>query len=856
MRAAWRIAIDWLAGKPLRTTLLTTAVALASSLIVAVSSGVASVNAAFRLRAEGAVGSADLRLERVGAAPFGHAALTMAQSWPEVVAAAPRTERALPLRNPRTGDTEVAAGRGVDPALEQQLHDPPLLQGRWLEGPDEIVLDASLARRLRASVGDELLVERFGPPTQLRVAGIAMPSPLGEPLRPPAYLDMDTLSRAFDEPPQSRQFVQIDLALQRGVDPIAFAQRMQERLPAGLLLRPTARILANVDRNLRANQLGLLIVSIMAFLAASFIILTGLTTSVGERLRELGMLRCLGASRAQLLLSQLLVGAAIGAMGGAAGTPAGLALAWVASLLYREQLTAGLRISPLGVALGLGGAATAGLLAAVAPAVIAARVPPLRALASRARPPSRSGLALTAALGLALVLAQLALARLPDDPQLVYWLWALVGAPAMFTGYFLLGVPTALLTTALASAPLSRLLRIPRGLLRAGALQTPYRHGFTAGSLLLGLAIMVSVWTDGQALLRDWIGAIRFPDAFVHALRGMSEEDRAKVDALPFVEGTSAVTLLGVRTTAFGVRALRDVGTTFVAFEPEPFFRMTTLRFVEGDQRSALAALREGGAVLVAREFQIARGLHVGDTITLFYDDRPYTFTIAGVVESPGLDIASRYFEIGQERQRLALHAVFGSQEDLHRLFGVRVVHLLQIDLADDVQDSEAIARIRQALGGTLLAAGSGREIKERIRDIGARALGVLSAVAVAAIVIASLGAGSVIAAGVRSRSAQLGVLRTVGAEASLLRRAILAEALLLALAACLLGTAMGVQASLMSNQLNRMLAGLSLRLIVPVGPVAAGWAVVVAAALLAAAGPAVAASRKAPRALLQEQGS
>ncbi len=856
MPAAWRIAIDWLAGKPLRTALLATAVALASSLIVAVSSGVASVNAAFRLRAEGAVGAADLRLERVGAAPFGHEALEMVQSWPEVAVAAPRTERALPLRNPRTNDVEVAVGRGVDPILEQQLHDLPLLTGRWLSAADEIVLDEALARRLHAAVGDTLDVQRLGQPLQLRVVGVTMPSPLGEPLRPPAYVSMDTLSLIANESPANRQFVQIDMALRQGVDPIAFARRMQERLPKGLLLRPTARILANVHKNLRANQLGLLIVSVMAFLATAFIILTGLTTSVSERLRELGVLRCVGAARGQILLSQLLVGLIIGGLGAITGTPAGIGLAYVASRVYREQLSAGLHLSALGVTLGLGGAIASGLLAAAAPAVAASRVSPLTALTNRARPPSRTGLALTATLGLLLILAQLAAATLPRDPQVVYWLWVLLGAPAMFTGYFLLGVPAALLIATFIAPLLATALRIPLGLLRSGAQQTPYRHGFTAGSLMLGLAIMVNVWTDGQALLRDWIGAIQFPDAFVHALRGMSVEDRAKVDALPFVEATSAVTLLGVRTTAFGVRALRDVGTTFVAFEPESFFRMTKLRFVEGDESSALAALRHGGAVLVAREFQVARNVHVGDTITLFHNDKPYTFTIAGVVESPGLDIASRYFEIGQERQRLALHAVFGTQDDLRRLFGVRVVHLLQIDLADDVDDQTAIRRIRQTLGGTLLAAGSGREIKQRIRDIGARALRVLSAVAVVAIVIASLGVGSVIAAGVRSRSAQLGVLRAVGADAALLRRAILAETLTIALTACMLGTAMGVQASMMSNRLNRSLAGLSLRLIVPAAPVAVGWLIVVAAALLAAAGPALAASRKAPRALLSEHGS
>lgn len=856
MEAAWRIAIDWLAGRPARTALLTAAVLLASGLIVAVACGIASVNAAFEVRATRAIGAADLRIERVGGDDFPRSVIDAVQAWPEVRVAAPRSEHALPLRNPRAGRSEVAIGRGVDPQLEARLHIPALLRGRFVQADDEIVPDAGLAAKLAVNVGDTLDVERFGPPIRLRVVGVAAASPLGEPIRAPAYVTIKTLGEVAREPAGQASLVRIDISLREGFDANQVASARERDLPEGFVLRPTERILGNVQRNISANRVGFVVVSVMAFLAAAFIILTGLTTGVTERERELGALRCVGAARAQIFTAQLLVGAWIGAAGGALGAPLGVGLAWLASIFYSEQLAAGLRISSLGLVMGLVGSVGAGVGGALAPALFAARTSPLAALASRARAPTRQGLALASIAALACIAAQPALALIPKDGQTVYWLWVALGAPLLFTGYFLLGVPVTLTTARLAGPVIGAVMRLPRSLLAGGAAQTPFRYGLTSGSLMTGLMMMVVIWTNGEALLRDWIGAIRFPDAFVHAWRGMSEADQRAVADLPFVKDTCAITLLGVQTNAFGVRALRDVGTTFVAFEPEPFFRMTSLHFVEGDLQSARRMLDEGGAVLVAREFQAARGLGVGDTITLTYNERPHQFAIAGVVDSPGIDVAAGYFEIGQERQRLALHAVFGTRADMKRLFGEDAIHLLQIDIADNVSDETALAAIRKAIHGTLLAAGSGREIKRRINEIGASAMRVMSAVAIVAIVVACFGVGSVIAAGVQGRRYEYGVLRAVGAEAGLLRRTVLAEAIIIALSACILGTIMGVQASWMSQRLYRLLAGLELRLIIPVWPALLGWSIVFALTLLAALPPALLVARQSPRQLLSARGS
>ena len=61
----------------------------------------------------------------------------------------------------------------------------------------------------------------------------------------------------------------------------------------------------------------------------------------------------------------------------------------------------------------------------------------------------------------------------------------------------------------------ARMLRLPAALLSGAVTHSPVRHGFAAGSLMTGLALLVGIWTGGRALLNNWIGAIDFPDAFV-----------------------------------------------------------------------------------------------------------------------------------------------------------------------------------------------------------------------------------------------------------------------------------------------------------------------------------------------------
>ncbi|MBL8762904.1 MAG: ABC transporter permease [Phycisphaerae bacterium] len=840
-----------------RTGLLMASVALSSALIVAVSCAMASLDRAIKMRVDATVGAGDVRVRHVGGTSFDAALVERVRGWPEVELAVGRLMSTLTLQHAGTGTELIVDGVGVDIVPEARLRPRVVLRGRGLAGDGEVVLEEPAARDLKAEPGDVLRVARFGDEATLRVVGVVKPLPLGMIGRPAAYTSLRTMGELAE---RRGRVTSIDAKL-RGSDratigegviatATAVVERYKGTVPKGIAVQATERVTSGLYKNMQSNQVGLAIAAVLSFLSAAFIIMTGLTTDVTERQRELSVLRCIGAERGQLAESQLAHGLIVGGLGASAGVPLGMAMGLVLVLLFPEQLPGGLSVSTLGVTLAFAGSVGAGLLGAAFPAWTAARSTPLSGLQVRARAPRRAHLALCAAAGLIGVGLQLAVVTLPRDGNLVFWGHVSLGLPVMFCAYFLLGVPTVWIAARAAGPWIARLLRLPPRILTRAIAATPFRYGFTSGAMMVGLALMVIIWTNGRSVMQDWVSTLEFPDAFVHGF-ALDEAAVERIRALPFVEKTCAITLQAVETDAFGIRGLSAYKTTFIAFEPETFFSMTMLRFIEGDPERAKRRLAEGGAVLVAKEFKVARGLGVGDRLKLGSDGRSFEFEIVGVVSSPGLDIASKFFDIGDQYLDQAVNAVFGSRRDLTERFGNDTVNLVQIAFTPGVKDDAVLSDLRRAAGPGVLGAGSGRQIKEEIRAFIAGSLFVFSFVAVAAMLVACLGVANLIVASIQGRQFEFGVLRAVGAPRGLLARLIVGEALVVALAACVLGTLMGIQGAWTGQRINAALIGLSLTVRPPVGPIAAGWGIVTVITLAAALPSILSLNRKHPRELL-----
>ncbi len=866
MRAPWRLATSSLSGRRSRTALLIATVALCSALIAAVACAMASVHAAVEARVAGTVGAADLRVEHVGRRAFSPDYLAKIDTWPEVELAVGRARGAIALRRPARGDADhprelTFIGHGVDPSREYRLRPQRLKAGRTVERAGEVVIDTYGATELGATVGDRLEVVRFGEPIYLAVVGVAEPPALGVIDSAECFVTLAQLQAIEGTKPGLRE---IDILLKPGEHAERVAKAHAPRaedadragatggleLEPGVLLRVTAKITAGLRESMKASQVGLAIASSLSFLAAAFIILTGLTTNVQERQRELAVVRCIGGTRTQLAAAQILVGAVIGAIGAVIGTPTGVAGAYILVRVFHDLLPAGFHVSWLGVVMAIGGAIGAGVAGAAWPAWRAARTSPLDALSVRAKPASARGTWICLALGLCgAALHALNLAYAPTN-DVRFWADAFIGLPAMFAGYFLLSVPVMALAAWALGGLISRLLALPHGLLTRTVLATPYRHGFTSAAMMLGLALLIALWTNGRSIQRDWLGALQFPDGFVHGLN-LTPATQRRIEQVPGVTGTVAITLQAMKTDAFGIAAFQNSNTTFIAFEPEPFFRMTKLTWVQGDPATAQKRLQEGGAIMVAREFLVTKGLGVGDKLKLKYNSVFHEFEIVGVVNSPGLDIASQFFDIGDQYLDQAVNAVFGSRKDLVEKFGNDAINLIQIGIAQGTDHRTVMADVRHIPGMGIISAGSADEVKERIGEVLGSTLVVSSVVAIGAMLVACLGVANLIIAGIQARQFEFGVLRAIGAQRGLLTRLVMGEALLIAAAACFLGTVMGLHAAWGGQRMNKALVGIELTTQIPWAALGAGCGALALITLLAACPAAWSLSRKHPRELL-----
>lgn len=850
MSPPFRFAINSFLSRPKRSALLLAAIALSVALIVTVSCALASVYAAVTRTADVTVGRADVRITHAFNSYVEAELYDLARTWPGAAIVVSREPFPLPLLNQRTGRRATPRAIGVRLDVEYEVRPLDLRDGRVPRAPGEMVIDPMVADELDARLGDTLLLQRLGESMSFTVVGIVERPRFPILQRKEVQIAQETIEWLHGREPR---YSGIDILLEPGLDPQAFVATHEDELPQSLTLQTTERVTSNLKANLASTQVSFLLVGILTFMSAAFIILTGMTVNVAERTRELAVLRAIGASRPQLALTQMYGGLLFGAVGTLLGVPLGLGLGYLIYLGYTEFLTAGFHVHERGLLFACLGSIVSGLAGAVYPAYVAATISPLAGLKVRASAPRPRGVVLCGVFGALLIVLQFVLLYAPAELQTSFWLYATFALPAMYLGYFLAAVPVAWLVASLGGPLLARLLRLPPGMLARMEHAAPYRFGLTAGAQMVGLSIMITVWSSGMSLFRDWIDAVRFPDAIAHAWFGIPEEKYDLLKSLEFVEETCATSIFPVDTREehlFGVSRLQKFRVNFISFEPDEFFEMTAIDWLAGDPQRARRRLEEGGGVLIAREFTVATGLGVGDTIELGHKGQWAEFEIVGVVMSPGLNLATRLFGIGEAYLEQAISSVFGSRADAIRHFDNDDINLIQINLADDANQDLALARIESELDVRGLTTGSGKQLRAMIDQLGGGALAIGTVIAFTGLLVASFGVGNIIMANLQARRYEHGVLIAVGAKRGMLARAVLAEALIIAIVACLLGTAVGLQAANAANVLYGMY-GLVLHLSVPIGPILFAWSALLLCTLIFVIPPIRRLRRTSPRELL-----
>lgn len=781
-RLAWRTV----AARPLRSLLTIVGIALGVAVLSASLTLGAALDQAVDRTVRDLVGRADLRVSGFLETGLSNESVAAISSAAGVLDAAPVIEhRTFPSGTPSGGASDAVTVLGIDPASYLRLHDLPLVSGTGLDkaGEPVAVVSQALAEQNGYTVGGKLTLFTKDGTVELRIVGIVPgQGPLPGSGRT-VIVPIDVARSAFGLVGATR----VDLRLAPDSTAAVEAEFQAAMVEPYVLASP-----GDLAASLRASSASFqgtaaLVAAIVLFVGA-FLIVNTLSMTVGERAREVGLLRAAGATRAQLsrfvfsgALLLGVIGAAFGAFLGAA-----VAVLMARSVSEATGLTAQVASIDLpgvltSAAIGVG----ITILAAIEPALAAARISPVEALRARFDLPSLRRGRLSWIAFIFLVVAAVAMLAWPP-------VIAASGTQRAFAVYGVLLVATLLSPFIL--RPLARLLGLPIGLFmrieerlaRGSLARDRSRTTLTLGSLVIGLAMIVALGWSAQAARASafaWLQDVVPGDEIVSSIRPIGPDEGVQ-EALAGVAGVARVTPIASFDMAYkGVRidAAAIVGADFLADG-----RLTV---VAGDRAAALKALDAGGAAILPTGLAQSLGLAVGDTMNVPVDSQhQLVLTVAAIVERsmPGTS--------GE--------AILVGWKDATGALGVQGADAYAVRFAPGAAD-QSRPILAETARSYALEANPIESIQGAVADALARVFGVFDALAVVAVIVAALGIVNTLTMGVVERIREIGVLRAIGMSRRQVLRMVVVEATILGVVGVVLGALAGIGAGAMLLQLG-----------------------------------------------------
>ncbi|MFH0981500.1 MAG: ABC transporter permease, partial [Planctomycetota bacterium] len=461
------------------------------------------------------------------------------------------------------------------------------------------------------------------------------------------------------------------------------AQLALEQGP-GLQVLTSAARLKQLEEAQRITQLILILVAFIALLTAFFIIVTTMGMGIVERVVSLGVMRCIGVTRAQLTGLVLAELVPIGVVGTALGVPVGMVLTHLGACLvpgFVQQVL----VSAWGIRL----AVTGGLLTTVVGGgvlvVQVGRVSPLSAANPESQPTRWVWTAIVGVVGLLSLGAHHWMLRSVESALWFKPVIALCGTVTIYFAYVLVVPALVTLVGWAVVSVVGPLLGIHRKLARDQIARAPWRSAGICWMLMVGLSLIVYLAVRGESVIAAWDFPSKLAEAFVWTQEPVPRARLEAVRKLPGVASCTAihniVCTVGREKSAL-LRLLKPF-TMFVAGDPDGFLNMAKLEFLEGSLEDAQAKMRQGGYLLLPPESSRALNLHLGDRVDVTIGGRTALFEIAGVAQSPAMDIAVSYFQADSYMTLAASGAVLGTLDDVRDQFQIDDLStfLLNVDL-------------------------------------------------------------------------------------------------------------------------------------------------------------------------------
>jgi putative ABC transport system permease protein len=686
--------------------------------------------------------------------------------------------------------------------------------GRAPVGPDEVAIDKATADAEGFEIGDTVSyltdVGTFQG-TITATVGLGSADSFGGAQL--TALDLDTALARFTT---DGKVDAIDIKVADGADVATVQRAISEVLPPRTEVitgEQSAQETADaVNQFVGIFGTGLLVFAFITAFVSAFIINNVFQISIGQRLRELALLRAVGASGRQVRRLITLEALALGVAGTVAGLIGGLLVARGLILLF-DAAGAGFpdaeivmlpRTIVVAAAVGIG----ITMLSVIVPARRAAKIPPVAAMRPELGFAALRTRRLVAGVVITVVGTSMFLIGLFVRPGGTVGLVGLAGTGALllFLGVASLSSTIATPVTRMIGWPVAKLFKVPGVLARDNVARSPRRTSSSASALMIGVALVSSTAVFASSLrasLTDTLESAVSADYIItdEGFQGLSPAVSEALAAVPELDAVTPIRQVSGQVDG----STKAIG----AVDPVAFDKLVDPDLIDG----TVAGLGTN-ELLLHKDPAKDLGASVGSTVDVtFANGDTQTLTVAGIFGN----------------------ATFGnwliSLDTLAAVSDAPARDLFIIaKLADGVDPATGDAAVTAAMEQYPQAnVQSNAEFLASQEAQLNQLLFIITALLAFAIMIAILGISITLALGVFERTREIGLLRAVGMNKRQTRRSVRWEAVIVstfgAIIGIVVGTFLGVVLSLAvpDDVISKLAFNPTITIAILVGAVIAG---------------------------------
>lgn len=727
---------------------------------------------------------------------------------------------------------------GVRPDTDKEFRGYTLNKGNFLKNSrtKELILVESWASDHNVNLGDNVLLAASDGKAEFKVVGLIAAKGIGKVMGGAVgIISLGNAQTVFRLPDKATQ---IDIKTDSKKDIAAIINNLKKRLGNSYVVERPSDKGTTVQDSTKGMMDGFDAFSLLALLAGGFVVFNTISLNLSERIKQIGILKLIGATRMQILVLVFMEAFLLAICGSILGLIIGYFFAKgmtsATGAVYRVPIEnfSIPRDAPLTVFLV---SIFGSLIASLQPALHIASIKPIAAL--------RTDFLRTKAwlenkgylLGLVFILISLTLLIYSAgfNPQLVIlnsaMLILFVGVA--FFSIILIG-PWVDLTSQINGA----LFRNEGFIAGRNISRNKTRVALAAITIIMGLSLYIAAGEmrlSNKHFVKTWLDSvvqvdlfIRNPVPFDAAQAGnyprVSLDHIKTIKQIDGVEFVSPTTILPTKE-----KSGKDIFTVFV--NPQGWKRTSRLRLEQGDPDEAIKKLGQGDYIIISSTISRKMKLDVGDHFELKTNDGYKKFEIAGV----GAELANNGF------------SCYLSRDSLKKYYGIDTADSFNVLVKKGYDKTKVRQELNEKIAKPLnFAVISGEDLRADINKSIDLFLALLTSISWIALVIAALAIINILSMSVIERKRELGVLRALGATRGQVVKMIISEGITVGFFGGALGALLGVSVAWVVILITNVDSGLPFKFFLPIQYMLSSFLIAICVSAVASLYPAYLASK------------